>query len=107
MRGSLTLSNAREQHTPHRVGQVAKAQAEIEGLLSEWGSPDTVNRSAVVVTTMLDLGWTPPRDPNIDVPPLAGPGADPDSPGRRAFNEARAALNARRNTPARTVQRPA
>lgn len=37
-------------------------------------------------------GWTPPPDPATDTPPLTGPGAPEDSPGRQAFRAARAAL---------------
>lgn len=83
--------------TPHHIGQVTKAQITIAEPLERWGLTEPADRARYLVQQLQNLGWTPPRDPAADTPPLAGPGAPPDSPGRREFAAARAAL-AQRHT---------
>ncbi|TFV91388.1 hypothetical protein [Blastococcus sp. CT_GayMR16] len=90
------MRNAHASSTPHHVGQVEKARIEITALLEQWGAPSAPARAGDIVDAMQNLGWTPPRDPNADIPPLRPARvADEDSPGRREFAEARAALAAR------------
>ena len=80
--------------TPHHVGQVTKAEILVAHLLDTTPADTTTERQAAVIVQQLQqAGWTPPRDPAADVPPLRPDRiADVDSPGRRAFNEARKAL---------------
>jgi hypothetical protein len=86
--------------TPHHVGQVAKAEILVAHLLDTAPAGTDHQRQAAVIVNQLqtELGWTAPRDPNADIPPLRPerPALDEDSPGRREFAAARAELAARR-----------
>lgn len=79
--------------TPHHVGQITKAELTIADPLERWGLTDPTDRARYLLQQLQALGWTPPRDPNADKPPLrpAQP-ADDNSPGRQAFRAARQAL---------------
>lgn len=81
----------------HRAGQQTKAQILLADRLEAWGLTDPHERAAWLLDRLqTDLGWRAPIDPG-ERPPLrpAQPAPD-DSPGRRAFREARAELAHRR-----------
>lgn len=77
------MSNAHASSTPHHVGQLAKARIEVAALLG--GAPDPHHLAGRIVDVLQNLGWTPPHDPAADQPPLQGPGAPHDGPGRREW----------------------
>lgn len=55
--------------------------------------PDPHDLATWLLEQLQTLGWKSPPDPAVDIPPLRPDRpADEDSPGRRAFREARNAL---------------
>jgi hypothetical protein len=84
----------------HRIGQLEKASILIADTLERHATEPRDPRQVAgwLVEQLQGYGWRPPLD-LTEKPPLrpAQPAGD-DSPGRRAFNEARAALAARRTT---------
>lgn len=63
--------------------------------------PDPHDTASWLLDQLQQLGWKAPPDPAADVPPLRPerPALDDNSPGRREFAEARAALAARTREP--------
>lgn len=59
--------------------------------------PDPHDTAEWLLQQLQELGWRQPPDPAADIPPLHPQRpAGEDSPGRRAFREAKAQLAARR-----------
>lgn len=56
--------------TPHRVGQVTKAEILIADRLETWGLTEPNERAAWLVQRLqTELGWAPPRSAADDAPP--------------------------------------
>lgn len=84
----------------HRIGVVTKAQILIADTLERHATQprDPHAIAAWLLEQLQNYGWRPPLD-LTETPPLRPTHvADEDSPGRREFAAARAALAARRRT---------
>ena len=59
--------------------------------------PDPHDTATWLLEQLQTAGWTPPRD-LTDAPPLAGPGAPEDGPGRQEFRNFRDKFGQRTRT---------
>lgn len=73
--------------SPHRIGQVTKAQLLIADALDRWEVADTNDRAAWLIAELIAAGWNPPHDP-ADIPPLRP--ANVATPQQRAQHVAQA-----------------
>jgi hypothetical protein len=79
----------------HRAGQLTAAQILIADALERHAADprDPHHVAAWILEQLQAAGWTPPRTPGADVPPLRPDTvAAANSPGRQAFRQARADL---------------
>ncbi len=91
--------NTTPAHTPARAARRKLLTDRFAELLTAWGSPHATDRARELLTAVDDAGFTLPAALE-DTPPLrpAQP-ADDDSPGRREFLAAKAALADRPRRP--------
>ena len=87
--------------SPHRVGQLAKAELALAEPLERWNLTDPNQRAHYLLEQLLELGWTPPRDPATDQPPLRPEHPSTGGPGYQEWLAARQALDTRRALPSR------
>jgi hypothetical protein len=86
--------------TPHRIGQITKAEILIAHLLETTPPGTDHQRQAQVIVEQLQAaGWTAPPDPNADVPPLRPERVAAPEVQAAAMAEIRAVLGRPRDTP--------
>lgn len=84
----------------HRIGQLTQARLAIAGALERFAAQpvDPFTVADWLLDQLRNLGWRPPLD-LTDKPPLRPTDATTDGPGYAEWQQARAALAARRTNP--------